>query len=267
MQHNSHRQFSCRGFTLLESLIAVLLVGLLMVAALNSVGATKRRESHSLDQLRGQQLAASLMNEILLQAYAEPATAAVFGPESGEAGNRSLFDDVDDYSNWSASPPTDRSGQLVAGFNGWTLSAAVQWASPTTLAATTASNTGLKKVTVTASKGSKTTATAIGYRCIAWIDTLPTSDLATNNHPPVAVATSPDLSRKVGDTVSFNGSSSSDSDGDYLSYVWNFGNGNTANGSSAVTTYSVAGTYTSTLTVYDGKGGVGTASLTVVIAP
>lgn len=255
------------GFTLLESLIAVLLVGLLMVAALNSVGAAKRRESHMLDQLRGQQLAAGLLNEILLQSYAEPVTAAVFGPESGEAGNRSLFDDVDDYSNWSASPPTDRSGQSVPGFTGWTQSVAVQWANPTTLAATTSGSTGLKKVTVTVAKGSKTIAAVTGYRSIGWVDTIPTPDQATSNHPPVAVATSPDLNQPVGQSVSFSGSSSSDPDGNYLSYVWNFGNGSTATGSSTAMTYNAAGTYSCTLTVYDGQGGVGTASLTVVIAP
>lgn len=251
----------------MESLIAVLLVGLLMVAALNSVGATKRRELHSLDQIRGQQLAAALLNEILLQAYAEPVTAAVFGPESGEAGNRSLFDDVDDYHNWSASPPTDRSGQAIAGFTGWTQNVSVQWANPTTLAATTAGNTGLKKIAVTVAKGAKTIATAAGYRSMGWVQTIPTPDQATSNHPPVAVATSPALNRPVGQSVSFSGSSSSDPDGDHLSYVWSFGNGSTATGSSAAMTYNSAGTYACTLTVYDGQGGVGTASLTVVITP
>lgn len=256
-----------RGFTLLESVIAVMLVGLLMVAALQSVGAAKRREIHSLDQLQGQQLAAALMNEILLQAYSEPVTAAVFGPESGEAGNRTLFDDVDDYSGWSATPPTDRSGQPVPGFSGWTHSVAVQWADPTTLTTTPSSHTGLKRLTATVSKGNKTIATVTGYRSIGWMDTIPTPDQATSNHPPVAVATSPDLTRSVGQSVSFSGSTSSDPDGDYVSCVWNFGNGSTATGPSARTTYSAAGTYTCTLTVYDGKGGVATASLTVVISP
>lgn len=255
------------GFTLLESVIAVMLVGLLMVAALQSVGAMKRRETHSLEQFRGQQLAAALMNEILLQAYAEPVTAAVFGPESGEAGNRSLFDDVDDYAGWSATPPKDRSGQAVAGFTGWTHSVAVQWVNPTTLAATTASNTGLKKLTVTVSKGDKTIATATGYRSIGWVDTIPTPDQATSNHPPVAVATLPNSNRGVGQSIAFSGGTSSDPDGDYLSYVWNFGNGNTSTGSSTSTIYNAVGTYAATLTVYDGKGGVASASLSVVITP
>ncbi len=52
---------------------------------------------------------------------------------------------------------------------------------------------------------------------------------------------------------SFNGSASSDPDGDAISYSWTFGDGGTASGATASHTYAAGGTYTATLTVSDGS--------------
>ncbi len=261
------------GFTLIECAISVLLVGLLMVAALRSLGASKRRELATAERLLGQQLAGALLNEILLQAYVEPDTTqtAVFGLEPGDTtGNRSLFDDVDDYLGWTETPPTDRNGTVIPGFTGWTQTVAVNWADPTTLQTTSSSNTGLKKITVTVSKSGKTLGTLVGYRSIAWVDTIPSPSDATGNHPPVAVAlvtSAGGLNKQVGQTMTFSGTTSSDQDGDYLSYVWAFGDGAKATGNTVNHVYSTAGNYTCTLTVYDGHGGVSTSVLAPVITP
>jgi Tfp pilus assembly protein PilV len=258
------------GFSLAEVAISVLLTGGLMVAALQSLGAAKQREADTLNRLIAQQLVGGLMNEILLQAYKEPEMdqAPMFGLEPGEStGNRSLFDDVDDYAGWTSSPPKDRSGAEIAGYTGWTRNVNVVWANPATLSDTASINTGLKKFTITATKNGQILASIVGYRSIGWVDTIPTPSDSTGNHAPVAVATSPDLTREVGQTVEYFGNTSTDQDGDYLSYVWNFGDGTTATGASVVKVYNAPGNFTCTLTVYDGHGGVGTSSLTAVIIP
>lgn len=256
------------GFGLLESTIAVLLTGLLMVAAMRSLGASKRREAATSDQVRGKQIAADLINEVLRQAYEEPVDTPVFGPESGESGsNRSLFDDVDDYKSYTSTPPKDRGGTALSGFTGWTQSVTVGWANPTTLATTNDTNTGLKKITVTISKSGKTVAQMISYRSVAWVDTIPNPADYTGNHPPVAVATGGPLSANATVNRTFVGTSSSDQDNDPLTYVWNFGDGVTASGSAVAHKYSQVGTYSCTLTVYDGHGGVGIAALTVNVVP
>jgi len=264
---NFHNRY---GFSLAEVSVSVLLTGILLVAALQSLGAAKRREADTLNRLIAQQLVGGMMNEILLQAYKEPETdqAPMFGLEPGEStGNRSLFDDVDDYAGWTSSPPTDRSGAEIPGYAGWTCSVNVVWADPVTLGNTASINTGLKKFTITATKNGQTLASIVGYRSIGWVDTIPAPSDSTGNHAPIAVATSPDLTRTVGQTVEYFGNTSTDQDSDYLSYVWNFGDGTTATGASVTKVYNAPGNFTCTLTVYDGRGGVGTSSLTAIIVP
>ncbi|MFH1782581.1 MAG: S8 family serine peptidase [Candidatus Omnitrophota bacterium] len=72
------------------------------------------------------------------------------------------------------------------------------------------------------------------------------------NDPPIADANGPYTGTE--DTaVPFDGSGSSDPDGDTITYSWNFGDGNIGTGISPVHTYSAGGTYTITLVVNDGR--------------
>lgn len=65
-------------------------------------------------------------------------------------------------------------------------------------------------------------------------------------------------------SVSFNGSESSDNFA-IANYTWNFGDGNQAQGASAVHTYSQFGTYTATLTVQDVAGNNATATALITL--
>jgi PKD repeat protein len=71
---------------------------------------------------------------------------------------------------------------------------------------------------------------------------------------------------KEGSSVSFDASATTDADGDAMTYDWKFGDGAVASGVSTSHTYSLAGTYTVTLTVSDGKGGVDVVTKNVVVA-
>jgi len=65
--------------------------------------------------------------------------------------------------------------------------------------------------------------------------------------------------------VVVNAAASSDSDGTITSFEWNFGNGVTAIGSSAGTTYTTNGSFTISLTVTDDDGATGTTTRPVTV--
>jgi PKD repeat protein len=82
--------------------------------------------------------------------------------------------------------------------------------------------------------------------------------------PPTAVAGS-DQAGIVGETKLFDGSGSTDDMG-IVSYLWNFGDGTSAEGAIVEHVYDVAGEYTVTLTVTDGAGNPDEDTLMVTIA-
>jgi PKD repeat protein len=87
------------------------------------------------------------------------------------------------------------------------------------------------------------------------------------NAPPVAVI-NVDVERGPAPlTVRFNGGSSTDADGDPLTYAWDFGDGATATGREVVHTYEQQGTYFARLTVEDGNGGRSVRTQRIVVEP
>ncbi|MEU8124277.1 PKD domain-containing protein [Spirillospora sp. NPDC049024] len=65
----------------------------------------------------------------------------------------------------------------------------------------------------------------------------------------------------------FNAAGSSDSDGSIASYAWDFGDGQNGTGATPQHAFAAAGTYTVKLTVTDDRGGKGTKSQDVTVAP
>jgi len=75
----------------------------------------------------------------------------------------------------------------------------------------------------------------------------------TLNEAPLAVATSSATTGTAPLDIQFDGSGSSD-DGTIVSYGWNFGDANSAEGMNVSHTYTTAGTYSVVLTVTDNDG-------------
>jgi DNA/RNA endonuclease G (NUC1)/PKD repeat protein len=87
----------------------------------------------------------------------------------------------------------------------------------------------------------------------------------SGDHPPVAAAGGASTGFE-GSSVSFDGTGSSDPDGEALTYAWDFGDGTTGTGASPTHVYADNGTYTVTLTVKDPVGADDSQSRVVTIS-
>src|SRR5205823_2289961 len=176
-------------------------------------------------------------------------TARPGGPYAGAAG---------DTIHFNGSTSSDPDGNLPLTY-AWTFGdgASGSGATPTHVYATTGSYTVTLVVTDSrgASSAPATTTATIG---------------STPNQSPVARPGGP-YNGVAGDTVHFDGSGSSDPDGNVpLSYAWTFGDGSSGTGATLTHRYAAAGTYSVTLVVTDSRGASsapGTTTATIATAP
>jgi prepilin-type N-terminal cleavage/methylation domain-containing protein len=140
------RPGGARGFTLVESLMAVLIVSGVLVASLGTFGAIGQARQKQVERAQAFGLAERVMAEVLQSRFEEPSGAtATLGPDVGENG-RAQYDDVDDYDSWSSSPPQARDGTALPGLTGWSVQVWVRHVAPADPNSTTAAASGLKRV-------------------------------------------------------------------------------------------------------------------------
>ena len=84
------------------------------------------------------------------------------------------------------------------------------------------------------------------------------------NQDPVAAFSFSPQSAKTGDTITFT-DSSTDPDGDTLTYAWDFGDGGRATEKNPTHVYTTAGTFTIRLTVRDADGGSNTVTKSITV--
>lgn len=155
------RQVSLRrALGLIETLLSVVLVGGLLVVALNTAGASIVARHSVANRAQAQLLAQDLLTEILRQDYEEPVDTPTFGRESSESGgSRVDYDDVDDYEAWTSTPPEERGGTEIPDLEGWERSVSVAFADPSNLNVDVGTDQGVKRITVTVSRNGTPLAT------------------------------------------------------------------------------------------------------------
>jgi type II secretory pathway pseudopilin PulG len=141
-----------RALSLVEVVAATMIVGLMTVAALNSLGAAAASSKSISNRALALGLADELMAEIQLKSYKDPNSTPAFGLETGEAASpRSAFDDVDDYHLWNQSPPVYSDGTVMPERSDWRHKAVVDYVQPASPTLGTVGNTdqGAKRIKVT----------------------------------------------------------------------------------------------------------------------
>ena len=145
-----------RGLAMIEVLISAIIIAVLFIAAVSTAASARGARQRALDLTTGQSLARMLMSEIDRVAYCEPGTlpTSTLGREAGEvAGQRTTFDDLDDYAGYTQSPATLRDGTVIAGsLWRWEVSVAHLASLSGT---TTPVETGLRQVTVSVYRGQR----------------------------------------------------------------------------------------------------------------
>lgn len=119
-----------KGFTLFEIIMTILVGSIIIPPIILMIVTALRSPVVMTNTIQGNSLASDMMEEILSKRWDENSTGEgpisdddktppdQLGPESGET--RSTFDDVDDYNNYSESPPVDRNGQVLTDFSNYT---------------------------------------------------------------------------------------------------------------------------------------------------
>lgn len=267
------------GYTLIEVVVSTMLVSVVLVGAMNLVGASLRGSVESSRKTRAVLLANDLLGEILQQQYLEPTDTPAWGVEGSELMSaRTLWDDVDDYDGWDESPPQKKDGSVIPDSAGWRRWVEVKHVDPDNLATDLldSNDQGVKRITVNVSLDGQLLASVVAIHTKAWIDMIPepgndqtTGSKPNVNQPPIAVAAGSPTSGTDTVTVSFDATGSNDPDGDPLSYVWNFDDGG-ATSTALMPTYTFTyygGTkvFNVVLTVTDIYGATDTDAIAITV--
>ena len=89
---------------------------------------------------------------------------------------------------------------------------------------------------------------------------------SSSNKPPKAIAQASKQNAQINEEIIFDGSQSYDEDGQIVNYLWDFGDGSSAQGSNVIHSYSNEGTYSFKLKVVDDINATGEAAGQVTIS-
>ena len=161
------------GLTLTEVVMSTAIVGVMSVAALNTLGAATRSSMDNSDRGIATSLAGDLMAEILNKHYQDPVGSATFGIESAEtASGRLAFDDVDDYDAWISQPPVFVDGTPIPDRDAWKRYVDVRHVDPNDLNSVLSdtNDQGVKRIEVFVYHDGQQVHTLTAYTTQSWSD-------------------------------------------------------------------------------------------------
>lgn len=159
-----------RAFTLIESVLATLVLSVLVVVALDAVGRVGVARQDLADRALAQGLAEALAAEIQARAYRDPdADNGKIGVDKNDGGSHGTFNDVDDYHGLDERPPTDDRG-VALGSKAWRRWVKVEWVKADGAGGLTTSDadTGLKRITVVVEHAGREASRLVVLRSEGW---------------------------------------------------------------------------------------------------
>lgn len=154
-----------RALSYVEVVVSLAVIATSVAATLRAFGSYAVGRRAFEERAVAIELANQLMAEINQLPFAETGGGAI-GLDAGElSSNRSTFDDIDDYHNWNASPPRDRSNAALTQYEGYRqeVKVALDTAIPDPPGGTWAAGT-FKRITVRILKDGKVLATLVTVR-------------------------------------------------------------------------------------------------------
>lgn len=146
-----------KGFTLAEVLVAVVVIIIALVPLITVFGQGVKRGKTPQQITVATALAQDLLEEIMAKKFDEdpsnPDTPGNLGPDrfesrTGTPPNRN-YDDVDDYKNYTESPPKEMDGTTMTEYTGFTRTVAVDYVQEANFDVVSTSITRFKRVRIT----------------------------------------------------------------------------------------------------------------------
>jgi type II secretory pathway pseudopilin PulG len=144
----ARRTTTCRrrGFTLIETGLAIIIVSTAMLAMLEANESFTKQNDWGERAAQAARLGGELRERTMVLPVMDPVTGVdTWGPESSEASILD-WDDMDDYdgldvSGWAGTGPIDSAGQIIPDMNQWRQVVEVQSVEPTDLVTVVADGT------------------------------------------------------------------------------------------------------------------------------
>ncbi|MCA9261135.1 MAG: hypothetical protein KDA61_18095 [Planctomycetales bacterium] len=194
------------GATFAEVAVATALTGVVLVAALDTLGSSVRCRRATSGFASDIDVAVDLLNEIASLPYEDPENpTGDIDLESGESdADRTDFDDVDDYDGWKDDPPESKFGTPYAGVDG-ERKVKVDFVEIDDPSKKSSSDTGLKRIEVkyTPANGDKLTLWALRSRH-GVLEQAPAVNLSAVNWVGVQLQSSQDAAPLFGSSVPAN---------------------------------------------------------------
>lgn len=173
------------AFAMIEVVMATAITAGLTVGALTLVASTSAQKTNAALVAKGQMLCRTLAEEISTRPVADWSSGAidididvgilkVTGIDAKGVtvtvgkGNRTTFETVDAYSGYTEKPPKDENGNTMTGYTGWARTVTIAPAVYADPNSTSATETGMRRITVTAYFGDKVIASSTFLRSSEW---------------------------------------------------------------------------------------------------